>query len=125
MITLNLCHLPDPRTLEAIEALARQVGVLGEQLMAVSTAVQAKLDEIGTVLDGIGPQLTTGVAGIQADIQALKDQIAAGGMTEAEILNALSGLAAKAANVGVSAQAVTDLDLANPGVPPAPPPDQV
>ena len=106
-ININLCHLPDPRTLEAIEALARVVAAQGDSLMTLSAAVLAKTNEIKAALDAA-------VAGITADIQALKDQIAAGGMTEAEILLALDGIAS-------SAQAVTNLDLANPGVPPVPP----
>lgn len=73
--------------------------------MALSAAVQAKVDEIKAALDA-------GVAGIQADIQALKDKITAGGMSEAEILEGLSA-------IGASAQKVTDLDLANPAAPEA------
>ena len=123
-ININLCHLPDPRTLEAIEALARVVAAQGDSLMTLSAAVLAKLAEIKTALAGIGTQLATGVTGIQADIQALKDKITAGGMSEVEILEALTDLSTSVATVGTAAQAVTDLDLANPSTsaPPVDPP---
>ena len=93
--------------------------------MALSAAVQAKIAEIEAALAGITTQITTGVAGIQTDIQDLKDKITAGGMSEAEILAALTELQTSAASVGTAAQAVTDLDLANPGTVIVPPPDQV
>jgi len=90
--------------------------------MTLSAAVLAKIEEIKTALAGVGAQIQTGVTGIQGDIQALKDKIVAGGMSEAEILEALTDLSSSVTTVGVQAQAVTDLDLANPAVAPPPPP---
>ena len=123
-ININLCHLPDPHTLEAIEVLARAVAAQGDSFMTLSAAVMAKIAEIKAALGGIATQIQTGLTGIQGDIQALKDKIVAGGMSEAEILEALTDLSTSVATVGTAAQAVTDLDLANPSTsaPPVDPP---
>jgi len=74
----------------------------GQSLMAVAQTTQAKIDAISAALDAAA-------TGLAADIQALKDQLNAAnnGMTEADVNAALAPLEARA-------QALTDLDVANP-----------
>ena len=74
----------------------------GQELMAIASSTQAKLDAIGAALDAAA-------TGLAADIQALKDQLVAAnnGMTEADVNAALAPLEARV-------QALTDLDAQNP-----------
>ncbi len=102
-------HMHDDAKVDLI--LAQLVLLLdqGVQHMALTAAVQARLDAIKATLE-------SGVAGVRSDIQELKDKItSSAGATEAEILAGLDGIAA-------SVQAVGDLDLENPVVPPVDPP---
>lgn len=88
-------------------AVYNRLGVIetqGQHLMAIAQSTQQKIDAIGTALDAAA-------AGLTADIQALKDALNAAnnGMSEADVNAALAPLEARA-------QALTDLDVANPPV---------
>jgi hypothetical protein len=72
---------------------------------------QEKIDAIGTALDEIGTKLTTGLAGVAQDIQALKDQVAKGQTLD------FTALETKVSSLQTAADALTSLDAENPPAP--------
>ncbi len=82
--------------------------------MALTKAVQDKLDAVQATLASGFKTIVDAAAGISTDIQALKDKIAAGGMSEAEILAGLDGISKGADDITTAAKSVQDIDVANP-----------
>lgn len=73
-------------------------------------AAQDDVNAIAAQLSGVGDEISAGVDGIRADIQALKDAIAAGQPVD------LTALEASVARVAAAGDAVRALDQENPGV---------
>lgn len=71
-----------------------------------------KIDAVGVALDGVGANLSTLGTDLSAEIQQIKDAIAAGSVS-AESLAKLDALAAKAAAFGTQ---VTDLSTTVKGI---------
>lgn len=104
---------------QLLTQILERLGVIeaqGVELMAVSQATQAVIDAINAKLDSVATALTSAASGLSADIQALKDALnqANNGMSEADVNAALQPISDRADAIAAAAQALTDLDAANP-----------
>lgn len=103
-VTINTT---DPAVTSALSSVLNKL----EEIKEITLTNQEKIDAANAAIDAVGAQLTTATTGLAADIQALKDAVAANAPVD------LSGLETRLASLQAAAQALTDLDAANPPAP--------